>query len=141
MGSLIATHHFHNQGSCLREHINDWADGDDGSITDVTSSLEADFGDSFSHTLHTSPWTSCYVCYGCMHGNSSLFSLTSTITRCTSGRRLLERRGFHNNTILVSTIFTWCSLRLFWKNIGHQNVDLSHIQKVLIMKFSNCSFD
>ena len=47
-GALIATGQFHNRGSRLREHINDWAANDDGSITYVTSSLEADSDVTYS---------------------------------------------------------------------------------------------
>ena len=63
------------------------------------------------------------------------FSLTSTITRCNSGRRHLARRGFHHNTITgdfgvydFHLVLTTTTLEI----IGRQNVDLFHIQKTLI---------
>ena len=54
LGSLFTTVTIHNQGSCLRMHIIDWAASDDGSINDVTSSLEADF-DVLHQVIHYIP--------------------------------------------------------------------------------------
>ena len=74
MWSLIITSHFHNQCSRLREHFNDWAACENGSLTDVTSSVEAD-SDATQRVIH-------YILHHALH---AMCAMGACMAMCAMG--------------------------------------------------------